>query len=56
MADNGIEMVETPPGVELVTRGDETKKIRILINHNSQDTAFGEIALKPFECRVLTDC
>jgi beta-galactosidase len=53
MADNGVETVETPAGVELVTRGDETGKIRILINHNEQEAAFGEMVLKPFECRVL---
>ena len=42
----------SPEGVEVVYRGTDSKKIRMMINHNAQEVKNGEITLAPFECRI----
>jgi beta-galactosidase len=53
MDENGIEKIITDPGVESVVRGDDTRKIRMLINHNDYEACAGDVVLAPFECKLV---
>lgn len=52
MAFSGIEPVESPDGVEIVTRGSD-QKVTFVINHNGRETSFNGITLAPFEVKVI---
>jgi hypothetical protein len=52
MKDNGIATLESPDGVEVVTRGEGAEQIRFLINHNETETVFDGQTLKPFEVLI----
>ena len=52
LADNRIEMTPSEDGVEVVLRGDDAQKVRMLINHNDHEAQFQGQALPPFGCLV----
>lgn len=52
MADNGIETIPSPEGVEVVIRGGEEQRIRMVINHNDHEVPFQGTTLPPFGCAV----
>lgn len=52
MTEQGIEMVESDDGVEVVVRGDETQKVRMYMNHNAFEAKAGDVVLAPFGCKV----
>jgi beta-galactosidase len=53
IAANNIATVDTDDGVEAVVRGDDTRKVRMLINHNSHEANAGDVVLAPFECKIV---
>jgi beta-galactosidase len=52
MKDNNIEMIDSPKGVEVVTRGDAAGKVEMLINHNEQEVEFDGTVLQPFQVLI----
>jgi beta-galactosidase len=53
IAANNIATVDTDDGVEAVVRGDDTRKVRMLINHNAHEASAGDVVLAPFECKIV---
>jgi beta-galactosidase len=53
IAANNIATVDTDDGVEAVVRGDDTRKVRMLINHNAYEANAGDVVLAPFECKIV---
>ena len=54
MKECEIKMTPSEEGVEIVTRGDETQKVVMYINHNAHEVKQGEITLAPFECKIVS--
>lgn len=54
LADCQIDPIPSPDGVEIVTRGGEGQRIRMLLNHNAFETEALGAALPPFGCRIET--
>lgn len=52
MREHRIETTPSPDGVEVVSRGSGSDKIRMIINHNAKKTEFGSLTLAPFECKI----
>ena len=52
MREHRIETTPSPDGVEVVSRGTGSDKIRMIINHNAKKTEFGSLTLAPFECKI----
>ncbi len=52
LTDNQIGTIPSDDGVEVVIRGGEGQKVRMLINHNAHESIACGIALAPFECKV----
>lgn len=42
----------TEPGVEVCYRGDDTNKIRMIMNHNGYEVAYRDGVLAPYESRI----
>jgi beta-galactosidase len=53
MKDNGIEMLGSPEGVEVVARGTEDSHVKMYINHNAYRTETDGIELAPFEVKII---
>jgi beta-galactosidase len=53
IAANNIATVDTDDGVEAVVRGDDARKVRMLINHNAYEANAGDVVLAPFECKIV---
>jgi beta-galactosidase len=53
IAANNIATVDTDDGVEAVVRGDDNRKVRMLINHNAYEANAGDVVLAPFECKIV---
>lgn len=54
MKECEIKMTPSEEGVEIVTRGNETQKVVMYINHNAHEVKQGEITLAPFECKIVS--
>lgn len=54
LADCQIDPIPSPDGVEIVTRGGEGQRIRMLLNHNAFETEALGTALPPFGCKIET--
>lgn len=54
MKECEIKMTPSEEGVEIVTRGNETQKVVMYINHNTHEVKQGEITLAPFECKIVS--
>ena len=54
MKECEIKMTPSEVGVEIVTRGNETQKVVMYINHNAHEVKQGEITLAPFECKIVS--
>ena len=52
-AEQGIALEQTAPGVEVVYRGTGEDRVRLVINHNAHEAAYGGETLAPFQCRIL---
>jgi beta-galactosidase len=53
MKDNDIEMLNTPEGVEVVSRGPAEDSVKMYINHNPYRTETDGVELAPFEVKIL---
>jgi beta-galactosidase len=53
MRDNDIEMLNTPDGVEVVSRGTAEDSVRMYINHNPYRSETDGIELAPFEVKIV---
>lgn len=51
-AEQQITFEHTTDGVEVIYRGSQDKKIRMVINHNPCEVQNGDETLAPFECRI----
>ena len=54
LADCQIDPIPSPDGVEIVTRGGEGQRIRMLLNHNAFETEALGAVLPPFGCKIET--
>ena len=52
MADCRIETIPSDSGVEVIDRGGGSQRVRMYINHNDYEAKAGDVALKPFECKI----
>lgn len=52
-SDNSISMTQSPDGLEIVTRGNQTEKT-FVINHNNYEVVYNGKTYAPFECQVLS--
>ncbi len=52
LKEQGIPMVSSPEGVEIVTRGDVGQRVRMYLNHNGFPVLFNGIAMEPYGCRI----
>lgn len=50
--DNKIENEITNEGVEVCYRGNEEKKVRMIMNHNGYETEYNNTVLKPYESLI----
>jgi beta-galactosidase len=53
MKDNGIEMLNTPEGVEVVSRGTAEANVKMYINHNPYRAETDGVELAPFEVKMI---
>ncbi len=53
--DNGIGTISSEPGVEIVTRGEEGNRIRMMINHNDHRVKAGDGELEAFKCKIIRE-
>ena len=51
-AEQHISLEQTAPGVVVVYRGDGEDRVRMVMNHNSQETTYGGGTLAPFQCSI----
>lgn len=52
LADCQIETISSPEGVEIVTRGGEGQRIRMLMNHNAFEAEALGVRLPPYGCVI----
>ncbi len=52
LTDNQIASEESAKGVEVVYRGKDTNKIRIVMNHNGCEANYQDTTLAPYESRI----
>ncbi len=52
MEEKQIPVTPSQPGVEILTRGDDSQRIRILMNHNAVKAEAEGIELAPFACVI----
>lgn len=52
LEENQIETIPSDDGVEIVIRGGEKQRIRMLINHNAEKATAGDVTLEPFGCKI----
>ncbi len=52
--ETGIETIESPENVEVITRGNTSQKIRIYLNHNAYPMQTGGVSLEPYSCKIET--
>jgi beta-galactosidase len=55
IGETDIESIESPDGVEIVYRGNDVQRVKMIINHNDFDTETQGIKLAPFECRIIQE-
>jgi hypothetical protein len=53
MKHNDIEMVTSPDGVEVATRGTAEDNVKMYINHNPYRTETDGVELAPFEVKMI---
>ncbi len=53
MIDAKIIGIESPDGVEIVTRGEKNTSVSLYINHNSYAVEVNGITLAPFESKII---
>ncbi len=53
MEDNQIETIPSEEGVEVVLRGGDNQRVRMIINHNAAAASFGDVELEPFGCQIM---
>jgi len=51
--DQGLQTIQTEPGVEAVRRTDGKTNYVIVINHNGHEATFNNKVLQPYECRFF---
>ncbi len=52
MQENDIATCPSGYGIEIAYRGDETNRIRIIMNHNGHEVKDGDLTLAPYESRI----
>ena len=52
LAENQIETIPSDQGVEVVIRGGDAQKVRMLINHNAHEAGACGVTLPPFGCQI----
>ena len=52
MEDNSICGEVTEDGVEVCYRGDDSSKIRVVMNHTGEERHYGDMVLAPYESRI----
>lgn len=52
MEDNSICGEVTEDGVEVCYRGDDSSKIRVVMNHTGEERRYGDAVLAPYESRI----
>ena len=52
MEDNSIRGEVTEDGVEVCYRGDDSSKIRVVMNHTGEERRYGDAVLAPYESRI----
>ena len=52
MEDNSIRGEVTEDGVEVCYRGDDSSKIRVVMNHTGEERHYGDTVLAPYESRI----
>lgn len=52
MEDNSICGEATEDGVEVCYRGDDSSKVRVIMNHTGEERHYGDMALAPYESRI----
>ena len=50
--EQNISSEYSADGVEIIYRGNEDKKIRMIMNHNAFEIQTSDLTLAPFECRI----
>lgn len=49
----GIEATESPDGIEVVERESQSRKVKIIMNHNYTEASYNGVTLAPFEVKVI---
>lgn len=52
MEDHSIRGEVTEDGVEVCYRGDDSSKIRVVMNHTGEERRYGDTVLAPYESRI----
>lgn len=52
MNEQQIQREQTADGVEVVYRGNEENRIRVVMNHNGYEAVYGDRMLEPYESYI----